>query len=817
MVLPVSWLFEAAGINVPSANFAIKMTEAGNAVEGVYKMNEDIRGVVVGKIQALEKHPDADKLFVTKTDIGSEVIQIVTGADNLKVGDYIPVAVHGATLAGGLKIKKSKMRGQESNGMLCSLPELGLTREDFPHAVEDGIFVFDKLDTGKFPLGSNAKTALSMDWELIEFDVLSNRPDTNSLMGMAREACAVYDKPFSQPNVTVVGENKTDYDVKVKILDENLCRRFIVRIVENVKIFPSPEWMRRRLVSCGVRPINNIVDITNYVMLEYGQPLHAFDINAVSKNGNRIEIVVRTSNEGETFTTLDGVVRSLPKNSLLVTDHVKPIGIAGVMGGENSMITDDTKTILFESANFHPASIRFTARSLGLRTEASAHFEKGLDPNQSITSMNRAMELIELLGCGDVTELLVDEYPSKTETHLVSFNTSNICKRLGVTLSDDEIFGYLKRAGLKLDGTCAEIPTYRKDITCEDDLSEEVARFYGYNNIPSSYMQYVDGTAALPSAGMSEEKRRVQGLKRVAAGLGYYEAITYPFESERIFDMLNLPTEHMDRTTAIRIENPLNEEFGIMRASAAIGSLLGALSRNFASGNKNVRLFESLYVYESKTAKLTEMPIERQKLVLVSYGEDSCFFSLKGDISVILSKITDMGQVFVPTETEPYLHPGRAATVNIRASREPNSELIHVGVMGEVHPVVCRNFELGVRAYAAVLDMASIHKAAKLPKTKVAEPFMFPPLDRDLAFVVKEDVLASDIEAAIRQKGGGLLREVELFDVYQGEQITKGHKSMAYSLRFRDKSGTLMADDVKKPLEHIIKNLEVLFDAEIRR
>lgn len=817
MILPVSWLFEAAVLDDSSASFAKKMTEAGNAVEGISTLGEEISGVVVGKIQTLTKHPDADKLWVAQTDIGSEVLQIVTGADNLKVGDYIPVAVHGATLANGLKIKKSKMRGLESNGMLCSLPELGLSVLDFPHATEDGILVFHELDLEKFPLGSDAKTALNINEEIIDFDVLSNRPDTNSLIGMAREACAVYGKVFHEPKVTVNGKIKSDYEVKVRILDENLCRRFIVRIVENVKIAPSPDWMRRRLMSCGVRPINNIVDITNYVMLEYGQPLHAFDINAVKRNENRINITIRTSNAGETFTTLDGIERPLPKNALLVTDEEKPIGIAGVMGGENSMITEGTKTILFESANFNPQNIRVTARKLGLRTEASARFEKGLDPNQSIISMNRAMELIELLCCGSVTEVLVDEYPAKAEAFAVNFSTKKICERLGLALPDEEIFCYLKRAGIKINGNRAEIPTYRKDITCEADLSEEVARFYGYNNIPSRYMQYVDGTLALPSAGIPEEKRRVQELKRIAAGLGYYEAITYPFESEKIFDKLNLPPEHIDRQNAIRIENPLNEEFGIMRASSAIGSLLGALSKNISSGNKNVRLFETLYVYESNTPKLTEMPRERHKLVLACYGDTIDFFTFKGDISVILTKFADMGQVFLPQEDEPYLHPTRAASIKIRSTREPSSELISLGIMGEVHPLVCRNFEIGVRAYAAVLDISNLHKAAKLPKKKVTEPFMFPPLDRDLAFIVKEDVLALEIEAAIWQKGGGLLNEVELFDVYQGEQINEGYKSMAYSLRFRDKKGTLTADDVKMPLEYIIKNLEVKFEAEVRR
>ena len=818
MLIPISWLYEAADITDSTKDFAKKMTEAGNAVDGVSSIGEEINGVVVGKIAALERHPDADKLWVTKTDIGNKVLQIVTGADNLKVGDYIPVAVHGANLSNGLKIKNSKMRGVESNGMLVSLPELGLTTADFPHATEDGILVFENLDTSKYPLGSDAKQALHMNEEIIDFDVLSNRPDTNCVIGMAREVAAVYDKPFVEPTI-VVKESpdiKPPYNVTVNITDSNLCRRFIVRIVENVKIAPSPEWMRRRLLACGVRPINNIVDITNYVMLEYGQPLHAFDINAVAKQGEDIIITIRTSYDGETFTTLDGINRSLPPNTLLVTDSQKAIGIAGVMGGENSMITDDTKTILFESANFNPANIRLTARHLGLRTEASSRFEKGLDPNQSIKSMNRAMELIELFNCGDVTTLIVDEYPNVYEAHAVEFDSSKINELLGLNLSDDKINAFLSRVGITVEGRTALVPAYRKDVTIETDLTEEVARFYGLNNIPSRYTQLVDGLAALPGAGLTVERRKLLQLKRAVIGLGYNEAVTFPFESVKIFDKLNLPQDHADCTNAIRIDNPLNEEFGIMRASSAIGSLLGCLSRNFNAGNKEVRLFEPLFVYVPKAQPLSEMPIERQKLVLACYGAEMDYLSFKGDIEALLSSVTDMQQVYVANEAIPYMHPGRTADINVKSGHAPNSPLLPLGIMGEVHPAVCKNFEIGTKVYVAVIDVESIHKLSKIPKTKISEPYNFPPLDRDLAFVVKSDVTAFELESAIRQKGGSLLKDVSLFDVYQGAQIKEGYKSMAYSLRFRDRNGTLTAEDAKKSIDSIIKNLEEKYEAEMR-
>ena len=818
MLIPVSWLFEAADIQDSTKDFARKMTEAGNAVEGISCLGEEISGVVVGKIAALEKHPDADKLLVAKTDIGSEVLQIVTGADNLKVGDYIPVAVNGANLANGLKIKKSKMRGVESNGMLCSLPELGLTTADFPHATEDGILVFENHNIAKHPLGSDAKQALHMNEEVIDFDVLTNRPDTNCVLGMAREAAAVYDKPFAWPAITVKESPGVipPCSVAVNITDSNLCRRFIVRIVENVKIAPSPEWMRRRLLACGVRPINNMVDITNYVMLEYGQPLHAFDINAVARQGDDICITVRTSYDRETFTTLDGVSRDLPQNALLVTDSQKAIGIAGVMGGENSMITDDTKTILFESANFNPANIRLTARHLGLRTEASSRFEKGLDPNLPIKSMNRAMELIEFLDCGDVTTLLVDEYPNVYESHTVGFRPAKINELLGLMLSDEEIASFLDRVGIQVVGRTALVPACRKDVTIEADLAEEVARFYGLNNIPSRYTQVVDGLAVLPGAGLNLKRRKLLQLKRTVIGLGYYETVTFPFESIRIFDKLNLPQDHSDRSEAIRIDNPLNEEFGIMRSSAAIGSLMGCLSRNYNAGNKEVKLFEPLFVYEPKAQPLSEMPIERHKLVLACYGADMDYLAFKGDIEALLSTLTDMQQVYAANETTQYMHPGRTANINVRSGYAPTSPLLSLGIMGEVHPAVCRNFEIGTKVYVAVIDIESVHKFSEFPKTKILEPYSFPPLDRDLAFVVKSDVPAFDLDSAIRQRGGPLLKDVSLFDVYQGEQIKEGFKSMAYSLRFRDRSSTLTAEEVKKPIGNIIKNLVEKFEAEMR-
>ena len=834
MNIPLSWLKEAAQIDDTTPSLLAKMADAGNAVETLTILGEDITNVVVGKLISLEKHPDADKLWVTQTDIGTEVLQIVTGADNLKVGDVVPVAVHGSTLANGLKIKKGKMRGLDSNGMLCSIDELGYTQADFPEAVADGIYVFAE----EHPLGADVRPIMQLCEDVADFDILSNRPDTNSIMGMARETAAIYGKTFTLPEITVketAGGTTADL-VTVEIKDPVRCPRYIARVVKNVKIGPSPQWLRRRLSTAGVRPINNIVDITNYVMLEYGQPLHAFDISAVAVKNGKHGIVVRTANKGEKFTTLDGEERALTETTLLIADHEKPIGIAGVMGGENSKILDDTTTILFESANFDSANIRQTSRALGMRTDASARYEKGQDPNQALASVNRAMELVELLACGDVVPSMVDAYPSPRTERTIPFKPCGVCALLGISTNDmgpKQMCEYLTRVGIQTrdcgDHMEAIIPTFRADISGEADLAEEVARFYGLNNIPSRYEQLLSGKS-LPGyeAGKTPRRRRQDNIKRTMTALGYNEALTYPFESPKVFDKLNTPQGH-PITDAVHLRNPLGEDFSIMR-TLPLGGLLESLSRNTNKGNENVSLFEIAHTYHKElpenpdsenkptkdqpgnSAKITEWPY----LAFVSYGENMDYLSLKGDVETLLSTITNRPSVFEPHTCFHFMHPGRTAAISVKTSPNPRDEATSLGIFGELHPAVAKNYGIGTRVYVAMLDMTALHQIAEAYTFKFTNPTVYPPLSRDLAFKVKECVTATELEAAIKEKGGQLLSEVALFDVYQGAQVGEGYKSMAYALKFRASDRTLTVPEVQKSLDAILDNLQKKYEAEIR-
>jgi len=858
----MSWLKEAAKAETfesyykDNADLLNGLTNIGIEVEGLIKAGEEITNVVVGKIVSLERHPDADRLWVTQTDIGTETLQIVTGADNLKVGDYIPVAVNGATLVNGLKIKKSKMRGLESNGMLCSIGELGLTIADFPEATEEGIYVFTK----EHPLGADVLPIMGLREDIADISILSNRPDTNSIMGLAREVCAVYSNftsKFILPTITLkeTGTGNTSDYVSVEIKDTTRCRRFTTRVVQNVKIAPSPQWMRRRLAHAGIRPINNIVDITNYVMLEYGQPLHAFDIRGVAQADGKHAIVIRTASQDEKFTTLDGVERILQDTALLVADTEKAIGIAGVMGGENSKINDDTTTIIFESANFAPSSIRETARNLGIRTDASARFEKGQDPNQTIISINRAMELIELLECGNVVPSVVDVYPEhcQTKPQTITFKPSEISTLLGIdilcsaraaqihyksnpsseydptvlSLENDsylgitdvqlcDILNYFDIAITKQnDGSYqAQIPTFRADITCMADLAEEIARRYGLNNIKSRYQQTLDGQHASFGAGKAPRRHREDNIKLTLAALGYNEALTYPFDSPKTFEKLLLPPDNVHRALAVPIKNPLSDDFSILR-SIPLGGLLESLARNYNKGNESATLFELAHIYgNAPNGEHREIPY----LAVAAYGADMDFLSLKGDIEELFSSITNRPLVFEPLDVIPsYMHPGRVAGIQVRTSQNPRDDMISVGELGELHPMACKNYDIGTRVYVALLIMEQVHQVAEAYKFKYVAPSIFPSLKRDLAFKVKVETPASSIEAAIREKGGQLLSDVKLFDVYQGEQVGEGFKSVAYSLRFRANDRSLTEDDILKPIKAILDNLEKKLDAQIRK
>jgi len=834
MNIPISWLKEAANITDATPTLLDKMTAAGNAVESLTKLGEDISGVVVGKVTILERHPDADKLWVTQTDIGTQVLQIVTGADNLKVGDLVPVAVHGSTLANGLKIKKGKMRGLDSNGMLCSIDELGYTTADYPEACAEGIYVFEN----NHPLGADVKPIMQLCEEVADFDILSNRPDTNSVMGLAREAAAVYGQTLSLPQINIKEAASSSCGhvsdlVTVEIADPMRCPRYIARVIKNVKIAPSPQWLRRRLTTSGIRPINNIVDITNYVMLEYGQPLHAFDISTVAVKDGKHGIVVRTAAEGEMLKTLDEEERKLTDTTLLIADHEKAIGIAGVMGGENSKILDNTTTILFESANFDSANIRQTSRSLGLRTDASARYEKGQDPNQAEISVNRAMELIELLQCGDVVPGMVDVYPvvQRAWERKVQFDPKNINTLLGTNISTEEMIETLFRVGIDTHECVsrgeyeAEIPTFRADITCEADLAEEVVRFYGLNNIHSRYEQVLSSSLPENEAGKNPRRRRQDRLKHAATSLGYNEAMTYPFESPKVFDKLNIPSDHILRNV-VKLKNPLGEDFSIMR-TVPLGGLLESIARNYNKGNENVALFEVASTYSSLSRHCEEPQTTKQStdihsftetnyLALISYGQSVDYLSAKGDAETLVATITNRPCVFEPNTDYPYMHPGRTASISVKVSPNPRDAATFLGFVGELHPAVAKNYEIGTRVQIAMLNMETLHQIAEAYKFKFNNPPVFPALTRDLAFKVAEHVPAADLEAAIREKGGQLLSDVTLFDVYQGMQVGEGYKSMAYSLKFRANDRTLAVPDVQKSLDAILANLQAKFGAEIR-
>ncbi|MCL2404778.1 MAG: phenylalanine--tRNA ligase subunit beta [Defluviitaleaceae bacterium] len=813
MNIPISWLKALTPIQDTAKQFSEKITNIGLAVEGITQPDAEITGIVIGKITSLEKHPDADKLWVTKTDIGTEVLQIITGADNLKLGDTIPVAVNGSTLANGLKIKKTKMRGLESNGMLVSVEELGYTREDYPEAPEDGIYVFP--EPHNLPLGADAKPYLGLADEVLEFDILSNRPDTNAVIGVAREAAALYNQPFIAPEILVKEEapgQALDY-VTVDIRDPKRCPRYIARIITDVRIGPSPKWMRRRLIMSGLRPINNIVDITNYVMLEYGQPLHAFDITAVANKDGKHGVVVRTAMPGEKFTTLDGVERQLSPTTLLIADHEKPIGIAGIMGGENSRITDDTKMILFESANFDSANIRLSARQLGMRTDASARYEKGLDPNMAIICANRAMELVEELGCGKVVPGMVDAYPQERAPKTFTFTPSKISRILGLSedeLPTSEICAYLNRVGIETTaGYEAIIPTSRADITAEADLAEEVGRFYGLNRIPSRYVQIVDGEQTRKPVTRGPARRLVSQVRQAAVALGYYEAKTFPFESTKVYDKLLLPQGHDDRNAMV-IKNPLGEDMSIMR-TLTLNGLLESLSRNFNNSNQAAYLFEVSKTYHANKDDPAGLSYEPLFLTMAAYGADMGFLSLKGDIEELLATL-NIKNIGFARHQYPYTHPGYTALIQ---TLPKNQDPAPIGYLAQLHPQVCENYNIGTNVHIAVLCLEALDDLAA-PRASFTAPSVFPALTRDLALVVPESITSADVETAIRERGGQLLTEIRLFDVYTGPQIEAGHKSMAYNLVFRAKDRTLTDKEVQKPLRGIVDNLQKKLSAQVR-
>ena len=785
-------------LDVTAQEYTDAMTLTGTKVEGFTELDADLDKIVIGQIDKIEKHPDADKLIICQVNIGTESVQIVTGAPNVKEGDKVPVVLDGGRVAGGhdgkmtpggIKIKKGKLRGVESCGMMCSIEELGSTREMYPEAPEYGIYIFPEDAV----VGESAIKALGLDDVVFEYEITSNRVDCYGVLGIAREAAATFQKKFCPPVVEVKGndENASDY-VKVTVEDPELCPRYCARVVKNVKIGPSPKWMQRCLASNGIRPINNLVDITNYVMEEFGQPMHAYDLDTIANQ----EIVVRRAGKDEKFVTLDGQERIMDENVLMICDGEKAVGIAGIMGGENSMITDDVKTVLFEAACFDGTSIRLSSKRIGLRTDASGKFEKGLDPNNAQAAIDRACQLMEELGAGEVVGGMVDVCSETREPSRVKFEPEKINKLLGTSLTKEEMIDYLGRVELAYDEKTDEIvaPTFRQDIHCNADVAEEVARFYGYDKIPMTLPTGEATTGKLPF------KLRIQEVARdIAEYCGFSEGMSYSFESPKVFDKLCIP-EDSDLRKVITISNPLGEDYSIMRTSTLNG-MLASLSTNYNRRNKDVRLYELGNIYLPKSLPVTELPDERTMFTLGMYGKGD-FFDMKGVCEEFFEKIGMKKKVtYDPNSEKPFLHPGRQANMIYEGKV--------VGYLGEVHPSVADNYSIGEKAYIAVIDILDILEFAGF-NHKYTGIAKYPAVTRDLSLVVPHAVLAGQIEEIFDQRGGNILESYQLFDIYEGAQIEKGFKSMAYSLVFRAHDKTLGENEISAAMKKIMNGLNGL-------
>ncbi|MDE6714527.1 MAG: phenylalanine--tRNA ligase subunit beta [Lachnospiraceae bacterium] len=774
-----------------------KMTLSGTKVEGYERPDKNLEKIVVGKIESIEKHPDADKLIICQVDVGTETLQIVTGAPNVSVGDLVPVVLDGGKVAGGhdggplpedgIRIKCGKLRGIDSYGMMCSIEELGSDRNMYPEAPEYGIYIFEK-DSCK--PGDDAVEALGLHDTVFEYEITSNRVDCYSILGIAREAAATFGKPFVPPVVEVKGGGGdiSDY-ISVEVVDTDLCSRYCSKVCKNIKIAPSPKWMQRRLAASGIRPINNLVDITNYVMAEYGQPMHAFDLDTIAGH----KIIVRRAKDGDQFQTLDGQMRTMDSEVLMICDAEKEIGIAGIMGGENSKITDEVKTVVFEAATFHGANIRKSAKRIGLRTDASGIFEKGLDPRNAEAAIMRACQLIEELGCGEVVDGMIDVCQPLKELNRIKFEPEKINALLGTEIPREDMLAMFDRLEIKHDNDdMLTIPSFRQDLEGFADIAEEVARFYGYDKIPVSLPR------ASATAGKLSYKLRIEQKARdIAEYCGFSQGMCYSFESPKVFDKLLIP-EGDELRKAVVISNPLGEDFSIMR-TLPINGMLTSLSTNYNRRNKDVRLYELGNIYLPKSLPVTELPDERMQFTLGMYGEGD-FFTMKGVVEEFLEAV-GMKKICIydPNAGKTFLHPGRQANIIY--------DDVVIGYLGEVHPMVCAGYSIKTKVYIAVLDMPSIVPMTSFDRkyTGIAK---YPAVTRDISMVVPKEVLAGDIEKMIRQRGGKTLESIRLFDIYEGDQIKEGFKSIAYSLSFRDMTKTLNDEDVNGVMKKILNGLE---------
>jgi len=793
MNLSRKWLSEFVDITATDKEFDDIMTLSGSKVETTERLDAEIKNVVVGKVVSMKRHENSDHMFVCQVDVGrGEPVQIVTGAQNVREGDLVPAALHNSYLPGGVHITKGKLRGVESDGMLCSLKELGLTLNDFPYAIEDGIWI---LQEDCAP-GEDINSVIGNDDSVVEFEITNNRPDCFSLIGLAREVAAAFDVPLRRHEPAVNGGAPgclTDL-LDVEVPAEDLCRRYSARMIRNVKIGPSPKWMRQRLRTAGIRPINNIVDITNYVMVEYGQPMHAFDYRYVN-NG---KIVVRRAEAGETITTLDGGVRPLKPGMLVIADADRPVGLAGIMGGANSEIVADTADVVFESANFDGTSIRQTALALGMRTEASAKFEKNLDPMTTLPAVNRACELVELLGAGEVLDGVIDVVNYVEPPVELPLEPARINALLGMDVSVDEMKDILRRLEIEVDGMTVKVPSWRPDLRCMNDLAEEVARFHGYDNLPCTPLR-----GSFVPGGISDEAKLEKRAGAQARAEGYTEIITYAFESPSVFDLVRVPKDSPLRST-LKIINPLGEDTSIMR-TVALPSMLEVLARNYANRNKAAKLYEICRTYRPVPGE--KLPEEPKTLMLGSYGAGESFFTMKGEIEAILKAVGAQEAAYAAKTDHPSYHPGRCAELTIGGKP--------AGVFGQVHPLVAANYGIDAEIYAAELNFTAILGA--LAPEAVYHPLpRFPSVSRDLALVCDDALTVAQLEDCIRAAGGKLLRAVTFFDVYRGAGVPEGKKSVAFSLELRADDRTLTDDDSNSVIDKVLSGLKEKLGAVLR-
>jgi len=797
MFVPLKWLKDYVDIDQIDLNsLCDSLVMSGSKVEAVENLGEEIDKVVVGKIMEVHSHPDADKLFVTKVDVGNEIIQIVTGASNIREGHHIPIVLAGGKLPGGIEIKKGKLRGQESNGMMCSAKELGIPDKVIPIHQKDGIFILDQ----PYPLGKDIKDVMGLHGHIIEFEITSNRPDCLSIVGMARETAATFNIPLKYPEISIQEEiDDIQNFASVEVENTELCKRYTARVVKDVKIGESPLWLQTRLIEAGMRPINNIVDITNYVMLEMGQPMHAFDLNTLAEH----RIVVKNAKDGDEFTTLDGVKRKLDNSTLMICDGNKPVGIAGVMGGLNSEITEKTSTILLESANFSADSIRKTSKKLGLRTEASSRYEKGIDPNICLAAANRVCQLIEELEIGKIVRNVIDIYPKPLDKRIIKVRPKRVNELLGTDIEEKEMQTILRRLKINADlienQIVAEVPTFRQDLEEEIDFVEEIARIYGFDNLPLT----------IPKGNTQGAKTNGQIIedyaKSILNAVGFNEILTYSFVSPRGLDKIRVSEESMLRRT-MRLINPLGEETSTMRTTL-MPNMLEVLARNYNRNIDSAKAFEIGRIFIPYSLPVDRLPIEKLTLALGMYGTNLDFYVLKGAIETLFYKLGIMDCEFIPEKNHLTFHPGRCATIAC------GNHIL--GVFGEAHPDVAENYGIDTRVYLAEIDFNAAMQLARMDKTYKSLA-KYPAITRDIALVVKDEIYVKQIEDIIWTNGQELLESVELFDVYKGKQIQEGFKSVAYTLTYRAEDRTLTDEELACVHGKVVQELKEKLSAALR-